>query len=72
MALAVRRPDHRDGVDHPAFAPRPVHPVIVLILEVAAGVVWTGYFNCVIIMIYHDLRVAKEGVDTSQIASVFD
>ncbi|HEY4922174.1 MAG TPA: hypothetical protein VII40_18880 [Xanthobacteraceae bacterium] len=48
------------------------NPVLVLILEVAAGVVLTAYFDCALIMIYHDLRVAKEGVDTSQIASVFD
>ncbi|HUI96401.1 MAG TPA: hypothetical protein VLX44_11655 [Xanthobacteraceae bacterium] len=36
------------------------------------SVVWAAYFNCAIIMTYHDLRVAKEGVDTEQIASVFD
>jgi hypothetical protein len=34
--------------------------------------VWIAYWNCNIIMIYHDLRVAKEGVDTEQIASIFD
>jgi hypothetical protein len=33
---------------------------------------WTAFWNCVLIMIYHDLRVAKEGIDTEQIASVFD
>jgi len=33
---------------------------------------WTGYWNCVLIMTYHDLRVAKEGIDTEQIASIFD
>jgi hypothetical protein len=33
---------------------------------------WTAYWNCVLIMAYHDLRVAKEGVDTEQIASIFD
>jgi hypothetical protein len=35
-------------------------------------VAWNAYWNCVLVMIYHDLRVAKEGVDTEQIASVFD
>jgi hypothetical protein len=35
-------------------------------------VFWIAYIDCVVIMSYHDLRVAKEGVDTSQIASVFD
>jgi hypothetical protein len=34
--------------------------------------VWAAYWNCVLIMIYHELRVAKEGVDTEQIVSVFD
>jgi hypothetical protein len=34
--------------------------------------VWIAYANCSIIMIYHDLRVAKEGVDTEQIATIFD
>jgi hypothetical protein len=35
-------------------------------------VVWTALSNCVLIMTYHDLRVAKEGVDTEQIAAIFD
>jgi Membrane domain of glycerophosphoryl diester phosphodiesterase len=32
----------------------------------------TAYFNIVLVMIYRDLRIAKEGVDTEQIAAVFD
>jgi hypothetical protein len=35
-------------------------------------VAWAGYWNCTMIMTYHDLRVAKEGVDTEQIAAIFD
>jgi hypothetical protein len=35
-------------------------------------VAWTAFSNCVLIMTYHDLRVAKEGIDTEQIASIFD
>jgi hypothetical protein len=35
-------------------------------------VAWTAYWNCVLIMAYHDLRVAKEGIDSEQIASIFD
>jgi hypothetical protein len=35
-------------------------------------VVQTALWNCALIMIYHDLRVAKEGVDTEQIAAIFD
>jgi hypothetical protein len=34
--------------------------------------VWWTYWNCVLVMIYHDLRVVKEGIDTAQIASIFD
>jgi hypothetical protein len=34
--------------------------------------VWSAYWNCVLVMIYHDLRVVKEGTDTAQIASIFD
>ncbi|HEY1544533.1 MAG TPA: hypothetical protein VGG01_19210 [Xanthobacteraceae bacterium] len=45
-------------------------------LAVLVGTVWSvvllAYWNCTVIMTYHDLRVAKEGVDTTQIASVFD
>jgi hypothetical protein len=33
---------------------------------------WNAYWDCVVIMTYHDLRVAKEGIDIEQIASVFD
>ena len=35
-------------------------------------VAWIAYLDCIVIMTYHDLRVAKEGIDTAQIASVFD
>ncbi len=34
--------------------------------------VWTAFWNCTLIMIYHDLRVAKEGLNTQQIAAIFD
>jgi hypothetical protein len=47
-------------------------PAVGLILELAWGAL-TGAFNAVMVVVtYHDLRVAKEGVDTDQIASVFD
>jgi hypothetical protein len=42
------------------------------VFSVVWSVLWIAYLSCTIIMIYHDLRVAKEGVDTEQIASVFD
>jgi hypothetical protein len=34
--------------------------------------VWGVFYALVIIIAYHDLRVAKEGVDIEQIAAVFD
>jgi hypothetical protein len=34
--------------------------------------IWTAFFAIVIAVAYHDLRVAKEGVDTDQIAAVFE
>jgi hypothetical protein len=33
---------------------------------------WTAFFALVIVVAYHDLRVAKEGIDTEQIAAVFE
>jgi Membrane domain of glycerophosphoryl diester phosphodiesterase len=36
------------------------------------GVAWITGFNSVLTVIYHDLRVANEGIDSGQIASVFD
>jgi hypothetical protein len=49
-----------------------VSSVLASLFSLGAGVVLAAYIHCIIIMIYHDLRVAKEGVDTTQIASVFD
>jgi hypothetical protein len=34
--------------------------------------IWITYCNCTVIMTYHDLRAAKEGVDTAPVAAVFD
>jgi hypothetical protein len=49
-----------------------ISPVIGVLFGLAWFVLWIAYIDCVVIMTYHDLRVAKEGVDTSQIASIFD
>jgi MFS family permease len=46
------------------------------ILELIASVIWNGiwgaFYAVAAVVTYHDLRVAKEGVDIEQIASVFD
>jgi len=34
--------------------------------------VWTAFLAILAVVTYHDLRVAKEGVDTDQIAAVFE
>jgi hypothetical protein len=34
--------------------------------------IWTAFYAILIVVTYHDLRVAKEGVDTDQIAAVFE
>ena len=46
------------------------------VLSAAMGLiwnsVWSAFFAVLTVVAYHDLRVAKEGVDTGQIAAVFD
>ncbi len=34
--------------------------------------VWSAFYAILFVIAYHDLRVAKEGVDTAEIASVFE
>jgi uncharacterized membrane protein len=46
--------------------------VILGLLGLIGAAIYTAYLNIVLVMLYHDLRVAKEGVDTDQIAAVFD
>jgi hypothetical protein len=43
--------------------------IIVLLLW---STVWNAFQAILTVVTYHDLRVAKEGVDTDQIAAVFD
>jgi hypothetical protein len=45
---------------------------VSLVLKLVWGAL-AGAFNAIMVVVtYHDLRVAKEGVDTDRIASVFD
>jgi hypothetical protein len=51
----------------------PVGSVIVTFLgNLTWNAIWGAYFATAVAVSYHDLRVAKEGVDIEQIASVFD
>jgi uncharacterized membrane protein len=47
-----------------------------IVLVTLGTLVWTGiwgaFYAVFVVVTYHDLRVAKEGVDVHQIASVFD
>jgi hypothetical protein len=42
------------------------------VLNLIWSAIWTAFYAIVIVVTYHDLRVAKEGVDTEQIAAVFE
>jgi hypothetical protein len=43
-----------------------------LVVLLAWGALVGAFYAILVVVAYHDLRVAKEGVDTSQIAAVFD
>ena len=45
---------------------------VTALLALITSAAWATYWNSTLIMMYHDLRVAKEGVDTREIASLFD
>jgi hypothetical protein len=47
-------------------------PLMAAISGLLWGAVWVAYSAVMIAVAYHDLRVAKEGIDIEQIASVFD
>jgi hypothetical protein len=47
-------------------------PIIVTLGTLAWAGVWGAFYAIFGVVTYHDLRVAKEGVDVHQIASVFD
>jgi hypothetical protein len=46
--------------------------VAIQIVSLIWNAIWTAFLSIVIVVTYHDLRVAKEGVDTEQIAAVFE
>jgi hypothetical protein len=43
-----------------------------LLVQFVVGAIWGAFYAILAVVTYHDLRVAKEGVDTDQIAAVFD
>jgi hypothetical protein len=42
------------------------------VVHVIWGGIWGAFYAICVVVAYHDLRVAKEGVDTAQIAAVFE
>jgi hypothetical protein len=46
--------------------------IAVLVSSLVLISAFLAFYNSVVVVIYHDLRVVKEGVDTDQIAAVFD
>jgi hypothetical protein len=46
--------------------------VLVALVSLVWNGVWGAFYATFVVVTYHDLRVAKEGVDVHQIASVFD
>ena len=47
-------------------------PIVALIGRLIWKAIWAAFASVVIVVTYHDLRVAKEGIDIEQIACVFD
>ena len=47
-------------------------PILALIVFLAWSAIFGAFYAIMVVVTYHDLRVAKEGVDTEQIAAVFD
>jgi len=49
-----------------------VGPTVAVIVRLIWKAIWGAFATVVIVMTYHDLRVAKEGADIDQVAAVFD
>ncbi|MCC6780222.1 MAG: hypothetical protein IT537_26905 [Hyphomicrobiales bacterium] len=43
-----------------------------IVVDLAANAIWLAFFEISVVVTYHDLRVAKEGIDIEQITAVFD
>jgi hypothetical protein len=46
--------------------------VLTLLVSLVWTAIWGAYYAIAVVVTYHDLRVAKEGIDIEQIAAVFD
>src|SRR5262245_43010823 len=46
--------------------------IVALIGKLVVSAIWAAFSSVLVAVTYHDLRVAKEGIDIEQIAAVFD
>jgi hypothetical protein len=46
--------------------------VLTTLAEMAGDAIWNAVLAALVIATYHDLRVAQEGVDTAELAAVFE
>jgi hypothetical protein len=51
---------------------RTLNTVAAQVVSLIWTAIWTAFYAILVAVAYHDLRVAKEGVDTEQIAAVFE
>jgi hypothetical protein len=51
---------------------RALNTVAAQVVSLIWTAVWTAFYAILVAVAYHDLRVSKEGVDTEQIAAVFE
>jgi hypothetical protein len=47
-------------------------PILALISGLVLNGIWGAFYAIAVVVTYHDLRAAKEGTSTEQIAAVFD
>ena len=47
-------------------------PILVFAVNLAWTAIWGAFYAIMAVVTYHDLRVAKEGIDIEKIAGVFD
>ena len=73
LGQMVRELMEVDGIGGVFFdLTRSQSPIAAQIVNLIWTAVWTAFYAILVAVAYHDLRVAKEGVDTHTIAAVFE
>jgi hypothetical protein len=60
------------GVDGIVAVSSALSTTVAQVAGLIWSAIWTAFFAILVVVAYHDLRVAKEGIDTEQIAAVFE